>query len=710
MRPLSLKASCILVGLCMHGPSWPPLCLLAGGTAIESGNESFGSGNSRPESLGENLGSLTVSAEQTWGGVENADLHVLPSNSDVTDEIGAQLEDGTTQGNIEVAGKYPRNLAFEQKPFHPSLSSTGFRVSMVVAVCLCFLALPRKGPPTPQAGEQSRIQQTGEVDEKLSSRYKALQALVPVADQLAKTVDTAEARELLEAVHANVLEAGEADGEGSTMNEASIEKALSAMRALQQAAIKEAGSILWEKFDNLSSVSLSLEDWEDRYFSEEETEGLSPFITALTLSQNQFLEVSQHMREVYQELEQAQPFEDEQDVNSLLSTTNAFRFVLKLHQEKEVAAALASEQLKMAEAAMRMALSRKTSQGFRQLWGKFEIAQAHLNMAMKAGGAAAEEGESAAEVQGHLDEAELRLAKYKAELKRLMNYSRSDSHDSISSALTRNITLEQEQESLSASLAKHWDLFKKHLKTPRKLDDSVRESVKLVLRRALQRISQDRDTMDAAIISTFSRMTRVFGASELNDQRALFQIGMHDVLRRRMTEDTLNLLNRGEGRIAQLEYLLQLVDQEEDTNAVEKMMESAVASAVQSSDELTGLLLSLLRINLLISLERDANSTMMEATDFFQELKGFSSQSSLGPAQLECLLDAVGEQENLLAQACWAARNAGALEDRIKAAGRIQESSFLLRHSAYSLKYNIFPKRRCNPATVSRDARIDYEA
>ncbi|KAL8443852.1 hypothetical protein Emed_006551 [Eimeria media] len=692
MRLRSLKAACcIVLGLCMHVVSWAPLCLVAGGAVIESGSEFIEHLDTTADLLSENVGTFTLSDEQlSIRVVEKTDLRVLLSNSDVIDEIDAQLEDGVTQGNTEDARKKnPRFLALEQKLSHLSRSLTSLFVLIVAALCLWFLTFRQKGPPTSQAFEESLIQQEDGIDDKLRSRLKALQALIPLADQLGTAVDTTEARELLQAVHANVPKEGEGDDKGSTVHEENIENALSAIRGLQQAAVKEAGSILQMNFDNLSSVSSLLEEWEKGYFSEKEVEGLSPFITALKLWQNHFLEVSQHMQEVYKVLEQTQSFEDEQDVTSLLSTTDGFKFISKLQEERESAVDLALRQRKMAESAMRMALSRKTSQGFRQQWGELEIAHAYVNIAKQPEAVAALDWGSAAELQEHLDEAELRLTKCEEELKRLMTDSLSRQHDSISGTLTRNATLKKEQENLRASLANYWDNFGKHVEMPTKLEDSGRESVKSVLTQALQRISKDRDTMDTIITSTLSRMAKVFDDPEMNKETVLFQKGMHGILHRRMAAEMLNLLERGESRTVQLKSFLQSVEQQENTKAAARMMKNAVFLAVQSSDELTELLLSVLRTNLLISVERNASSTMEEAADVLEELKDFSSN----PKELKTLLDAAAEQESLLTEAYREAKNAGALEDRIKAAGRIQELSSSLRHRAYTLKYNTLPKR-----------------
>ncbi|KAL8450212.1 hypothetical protein Emed_002608 [Eimeria media] len=692
---ITKAACCVLVGLCMHVVFWAPLCLLAGGAVIEPGSEFFDPWDTTAEALSEGVGTSTFSAEQALiRNVENTDLRVLLSNSDVFEEIGAQLEDGVTQDNTEDARKNPRFLATEQKRSHTSRSLTRLYLSVFVALCLFCLALRQKGLPTTRAVERSRNQQEDGVDEILSNRLKVLRALVPVADQLGKAMDTAEARELLKAVHANVPKEGEGDGEGSTIHEASIEKAFSAMRGLQQAAVKEAGGILQMNFDNLSSVSSFLKEWEKGYLGEKEAGELSPLITALRLSQNHFLEVSQHMQEVYDMLEQAQSFEAEQDVTSLLlSTTDSFKFILKLQEERDSAATLALEQRNMAEAAMRMALSRKTSQGFRQRWGELEIAQAYVNIAREAGAAAAEEGDSVAEVQGHLDKAELLLTKYEDELRQLMNYSRSRPHDSISGALTRNITLEQEQESLRASLANYWVTFNNHVKMPGKLEDSGRESVKFVLSQALQRISQDRDTMDVAITSRLSRMAQVFEDPEMNNRLVLSKKQNHDTLQRLMAAEMLSLLGRAEGRIIQLESLLQSLDQEEDTKAAAKMMGDAVASAVESLNELTELRLSFLRINLLISAAQVAKSTMEEATEVSKELRGRITNTSMEPEKLELLFYSVSELKGMLTENYWEARNAAALEDRIKAAGQMQELTFSLRHVLYLVKNNSFPKR-----------------
>ncbi|KAL8450209.1 hypothetical protein Emed_002605 [Eimeria media] len=679
-------AACILLGLCMHVVSWAPLCLLAGEAVTETASEFFGPWDNRTEGLSRNVGTSTVSNEETLKDVENTDLRVLLSTSDITDEIGAQLEDGATQGNTEDAKKNPRTLAFDHKPPHTSRSIKWFHVSVFVALYLCFLALRRKGSLTSEAVEKSRTQRTGGVDETLSSRLKALQALIPVVDQLGKAVNTAEACELLQAIHANVPKEGEGDGKGETIHEENVKNAFSAMRGLQQAAAKQAGGILQMNFDNLSSVSSFLEEWDKGYLGEKEAEELSCLVSALRLSQNHFLEVSQHMQEVYEMLKQAQSFEDEQVMKTLLSTTDSFKFILKLQEDRESAATLALEQCKMAEAAMRMVLSRKTSQGFRQQWGELEIARAHVNIARKAGGAVAAEGESAAELQSHLDKTELRLAKYEEELKRLMNYSRLKPHDSISDALTRNVTLGLEQESLSSLLENYWDLFQKHVKMPRKLEDTGRESVRSVLRQALRRISQDKDTMDVAITSTLSKMAEVFEDPEMNNQLTFSKERNHDILQRRMAAEMLKLLGKAESRMVQLESLLQSLDQEEDFSAAAKMMEDAVASAVQSSDELTDLRLSLLRISLLISAVQIANSTMEEATEVSKELWGLITNTSMEPTKLDLPLYSVSDLESMLIQDYGVARIAVALDDRIRAAGQMQDLTFSLRHVLYLLK------------------------
>ncbi|KAL8450213.1 hypothetical protein Emed_002609 [Eimeria media] len=686
-------ASCILLGLCMHLLYCTPLCLLAGGAVVDSASEFFAPWDATADLLSENVDTFTVSDEQTLRDAENTDLRVLLSNSDVI-EISAQLEDEVTQANTEDARKNPRTLSSEQKPSGTSRFLTRFCLSVFLALCLCFLAVHGKEFPTSQATKKSRIQRTRGLDDELSSRLKALRASIPVADQLGTAVNTAEARELLQEVHANVPKEGEGDGKAGTIREASIANAFSAMRGLQQAAVKEAGSILQENFDNLSSVSSFLKGWEKAYLGEKEAGELSPLVTALRLSQNHFLEVSQQMQEVYEMLEQAQSFEDKQVMNSLLSTTDSFNFISKLQEDRESAATLALEQHKMAEAAMRMALSRKTTRGFRQRWGELEIAQAYVNIAREAGAAVAAEGESAesvAEVRGHLDEAEVRLTKYEEELKGLTDYSRSEAHDSISDTLARNITLELEQESLRASLENYWVIFKNHVKMPGKLEDSGRESVKSVLRQALQRISQDRDTMDVAITSILSRMAQVFGDREMNNRLSLSEKENHDILHRRMTAEMLNFLGRAEGRMIQLESSLQSLDQEEDTKAAAETMENAAASAVESSDELTGFRLSLLRIQVLISAAQIANSTMEEATEVSKELRGLLSNSSMQPSKLHLLLYSVSELESMLTQNYWEARTAVALEDRIKAAGQMQDLTFSLRHIFYLLKKQQLP-------------------
>ncbi|KAL8435173.1 hypothetical protein ACSSS7_002652 [Eimeria intestinalis] len=84
--------------------------------------------------------------------------------------------------------------------------------------------------------------------------------------------------------------------------------------------------------------------------------------------------------------------------------------VVKLQEERGKAAMLATERRIRAEAAMRMTISNGTTQGFPRRWGEFQIAQAYLGIAREVGKVAAAEGQSAAEVQCHLDEAKLRLA------------------------------------------------------------------------------------------------------------------------------------------------------------------------------------------------------------------------------------------------------------------------------------------------------------
>ncbi|KAL8450211.1 hypothetical protein Emed_002607 [Eimeria media] len=694
MRLRATKAvPCIPLGLCMHVLSWAPLCLLAGGSVTETASEFIGPWNTPAEALSENVGTFTVSDEQTLRDVDKTDLRVLLSDSEITEETGALLEDGMTQGNTEDARKNPRFLATEQKPSHSSRSLTRFYLSVFVALCLFCFALRQKGLPTSQAVEERRTQQTSGVDENLSNRLKALRRSIPVADQLGTAVNTAEARELLQAVHANVPKEGEGDGKGETIHEENIKNALSAMRGLQQAAVKEAGGILQENFDNLSSVSSFLKEWEKGYLDQKEAGELSPLITALKVSQNHFLQISQHMQEVYEMLEQTQSSEDTQDVTSLLSTTNGFRFISKLQEERESAVNLALEQRKMAETAMERVLSRKTSQGFRQRWGESEMAHAYVNIAREAGAAAAAEGQSAVELQGHLDKAERRLTKYEEELKRLMTYSRSDAHDSISGTLARNITLEQKQESLRASLANYWVIFKNHVKMPGKLEDSGRESVKSVLRQALQRISQDRDTMDAAITSRLSEMAQLFDDPEMNNHLDLSEKGNHDILHRRMAAEMLSLLGKAEGRMIQLESLLQSLDQEEDTKAAAEMMNNAAASAVESLNELTEFRHSLLRLKLMISAAQIAKRTMEEATEVSKELRGIITNSSMEPNELELLLYSVSELKGMLTENYWEAMNAAALEDRIKAAGQVQELTLSLRHVLYLLKDNSIPKR-----------------
>ncbi|KAL8447607.1 hypothetical protein Emed_004271 [Eimeria media] len=695
MRLRATKAvPCIPLGLCMHVLFWAPLCLLAGGSVTETAREFIGPRNIPAEALSENVGTFTVSDEQSLiRDFENTDLRVLLSDSDIAEDTGAQVEDGRTQGNTEDARKNARLLASEHKPSHTSRSVKHFYVSVFVVLSLCFLALRQKGPPTSQAFEESRIQQKDGVDDKLSSRLKALQALIPVADQLGKAVNTTEARELLQAVHANVPKKGQGDDKGGTIHEASIENAFNAIRELQQAAIKKAGDILQNNFDNLSRVSSFLEQWEKGYLDQKEAQELSPLITALRVSQNQFLRISQHMQEVYIRLEQRQSIEDEQVMNSLLSTTDGFEVILKLQEERENAATLALQQRKMAKTAMRMALSRKTSQGFRQRLGELEIAQAYVNIARNAGAAVAAEGQSAVELHGHLEKAELRLAKYDKELQRLMSYSLSKPRDSISGKLTRSMTLEQEQESLRASLANYWDDFRKHVKMPGKLEDSGRETVKCVLRQALQRISRDKDTMVVVITSRLSEMAQVFDDPEMKNQLALSGKGDNDTLQRRMAAEMLNLLARAEGRTTQLESLLQSLDQEEDFSAAAKMMEDAAALAVESFDERQESRLSFLRLKLLTSAEEVAKRTMEEATEVSKELRGLKTNSSMEPSKLDFLLHSVSELERMLTQNYWKARNAAALEDRIKAAGQVQEVTLSLRRLLCFLKNKSFSKR-----------------
>ncbi|KAL8447605.1 hypothetical protein Emed_004269 [Eimeria media] len=684
MRLRSLKAACcIVLGLCMHVVSWAPLCVLAGGALVVSTKEFVGLWDTTAEALSENVGTFTVSDVQTLRDMEDTDLLLLLSNSDIIDETDAQLEDGGTQGNTGDAKKNPSFLAFKQKLSHTSRSVTGLCVLMVAALCLWFLTVRQKAPLTSQAVEESLIQQEDGIDDKLRSRLKALQALIPAADQLGKAVDTTEARELLQAVHAHVPKKGEGDDKGGTIHEASIENAFSAIRELQQAAIKKAEGILRKDFDSLSRLSSFLKEWEKGFLDQKEAQELSPLITALRLSQNHFLRISQHMQEVYKTLEQRQSFEDEQVLNSFLSTTDDFEFILKLQEERENAATLALQQRKMAETAMRMALSRKTSRAFRQLWGELEIAQAYVNIARNAGAAVAAEGQSAVELQGHLENAKLRLAKYAEELKRLLNYSLSKPRDSISGTLTRSRTLQQEQESLRASLADYWVTFKNDVKMPGKLEDSGRESVKSVLRQALQCISQDRYTMDVAITSRLSEMAQVLDDPEMENQLALSEKGDNDTLQRRMAAEMLNLSARAGGRIIHLESLLQSLDQEEDFSAAAKMMEDAAASAVESFDERQESRLSFLRLRLLIFAEEVAKRTMEESTEVSKELRGLITNSSMDPNKLDLLLHSVSELERLLTENYWEARNAAGLEDRIKAASQVQELTFSLRHVLY---------------------------
>ncbi|KAL8270116.1 hypothetical protein Esti_005970 [Eimeria stiedai] len=628
-------ACCALVGL-----SWVPLCLLAGGGVVTSGSE-FLPWNSRAEVLSETVATPTVTVEQTSMALENIERRWLPFNSDITDETITEPEDRATRANIENAGKYPKTLGTPQKFSHRSRFLTGLGVSIVLAVCLGVLALHWKGRPSPQVVEESHIQQSGRVREKLSSRLKALRALVPVAEQLGKAVNTAEACELLKAVHANVPKDGEEEGEGS----AKLENALNAMRMLQQAALKEAGLILQKDLDNLSSVTSFLEESKKAYFTEEETNVLSPFITALTLSHKHFLQTSQQMRKVYERLEQAHPLGDEQDVNSLLHTTHGLHFVLNLQKDRENAALLATEQRTMAEAAMRMTLYRETLQGFRRRWGEFEIAQAYLNMKREAGGAA--EGESDAELQGHLDEAELRLQKHVEELKQLMKHAHSETYEDLSGTVARTIAIEQAQEALGTSLANHWDLFNEHVQIPEKLDNFGRECVKTVLNQALQSTLNDRNAMDLAITTTLLKMAEVFCDPETQNQTAMLRSGVHDILQRHMTSTTLKFIGQRERRLTQLQSWLQSVDQEEDTSAAAKMMRDAVAAAVQSFDELTDARLALLRINLLISVEITARCMMGEATEASEGLKSFLFSGFLEPTEQEILLDTASELEDL---------------------------------------------------------------
>ncbi|KAL8450210.1 hypothetical protein Emed_002606 [Eimeria media] len=685
---------CIPLGLCMHVLSWAPLCLLAGGSVTETASEFIGPWNTPAEALSENAGTFTVSDEQSLiRAFENTDLRVLLSDSHIAEDTGAQVEDGATQGNTEDARKNARLLASEHKPSYTSRSVKHFYVSVFVALCLCFVALRQKGPPTSQAFEESRVQQKDGIDDKLSSRLKALQALIPVADQLGKAVNTTEARELLQVVHANVPKEGEGDGKAGAIHEENIKNALGAMRELQQAAVKKAGGILRKDFDNLSSVSSFLKEWEKGYPDQKEAGELSPLITALEMSQNHLLQISQHMQEVYEMLDQAQSFEDEQVMNSLLSTTDGFGVILKLQEERKNAAYLSLKQRKMAEAAMRNVSSRKTSRAFRQLSEELEIAQAYVKIARNTGAAAAAEVDSVAEVQGHLEKAELRLAEYEEELRRLMSYSLSKPRDSISDTLNRSITVEKKQKSLRASLENYLVFFQSHVKMPGKLEDSGRESVKSVLRQALQRISQDRDTMNAAITSRLSEMAQAFEDPELNNQLALSKKGDNDNLQRRMAAELLSLLGRADGRTTQLESLLQSLDQEENLDAAAKMMEDAAASAVESFDELKKRHLSSLRINLLISAEEVAKSTMEEATEVSKELRGLITNSSMEPNKLDFLLHSVSELERMLTEKYWEARNAAALEDRIRAAGQVQELTLSLRRVSCFLKNNSFSKR-----------------
>ncbi|KAL8435172.1 hypothetical protein ACSSS7_002651 [Eimeria intestinalis] len=684
------RACCVLVGLRMRLPHWTLLCLLVDSAVTASLNESSGRWDSQAEVMSADVDASTVTAGQTSRVLRNTELNGLSSITDTSDGVGLQLEDIPKQHSIENAKNYLKTLATAQKPSHRSRFIIGLCVSMVLFMCLGSLALRWKGPSSLQAVEESRIQQTGGIGEDLSKRLKALRALVSVAEELGKAVHTAEARELLEAIHTNVPKEGEE--EDSTKLEMSIENALGALRGLQQAALKEAGCLLQTDFDNLSSVTLFLQEWEKAYLSDKESKELSPFIAALTSSQNHFLQVSQQMHEVYAGLEQAPPIRDEHDVTSLRYTADGLNFVVRLQQDRGNVAMLATEQRIVAEAAVRMTLSRGTTQGFRQRWGEFQIAQAYLKIAREGRGAAGAEGQIAAEVQGHLDEADLRLAQYEAELKQLIKYSRSKARDSISGALARTITLEQEQESLRASLARHWDLFNERVKMPEKLEESGRENVKMVLRQALQRISQDRDTMDAAITSTLSRMARVFDDLELNDQMALSKSSMHGSLQRRMAAEVLNLSGKGERRFVRVQSELQSVVQEEGTRAAAKMMKHAVASAVQSFDDLTAARLSLLRINLLISVDNTAKHTMEEAAKICAEVKSLLSNNFVEATKLAILVDSESELEDLLAQACWAARNAVALEDRVKAAGRMQELTLSLRHLSYTLKDSSFTR------------------
>ncbi|KAL8450217.1 hypothetical protein Emed_002613 [Eimeria media] len=684
MRPRFTKAaSCILLGLRMHVLSGAPSSLLVDGAVIETASEFFGPWDTTADLLSEKLGTFTVNDEQTLRDVDNTDLRVLLSNSDIIEETDAQLEDGATQGNTEDARKNARLLATQQKSSDTSRFVKPFYVSVFVALCLCFLALQGKGFPTFEVLKRSRILERGGVDDELRSTLKALRALISIAGHLAEAVNTEEAHELLQAVHANVPKEGEGDGKAGAIHEENVKNAFSAMRELQQAAVKEAGNILQKNFDNLSSVSSFLEEWDKGYLGEKEAGEMSPFITALRVSHNHFLRISQHMQEVYGTLEQAQSFEDEQVIDSLLSTTHSFLFILKLQEEREDAAYLALEQRDMAGTAMKRVLLRTTSRGFRQRKGELEIARAYVNIAREAGAAAAAEGDSVAELQGHLDEAEVRLTKYEEELGGL----------AISDILTLSITLEQMQKSLRAPLENYWVFFENHVKMPRKLEDSGRESVKSVLRQALQRISQDRDTMDAATTSRLSHMAQVFDDPELSNQLALSKEENHDILHRRMAAEMLNFLGRAEGRVAQLESLLQSLDQEEDFNAAAEMMKNAAASAVESSNELNELFLSSLRLNLLNSAEVVAKRTMEEATELAKELRRVILSSSMEPEQREGLLDSVSELEGMLTENYREARNAAALEDRIEAAGQMQELTFSLRDVLYFQKSNSFPKR-----------------
>ncbi|KAL8435171.1 hypothetical protein ACSSS7_002650 [Eimeria intestinalis] len=685
MRLRAAKGSCCaLVGLCMQQLHWLPLCLLVGTAVVASETGFLGSWNSSAEVSSGTVGGGAVAARRTSTDLEDTGLRGLLLTSDVTDEGTAGAENIQIEHNTENAGKYPRSLASAQEPSASSRAFRGLCVSTVLALCLGFLALRWKRPPFLQAAGESHVQQTGTVDENLSKRLKALRELAPVAEELGRAVDTAEASELLEAFHACVQNKGEE--EDSTKLEMSIENALSALRRLQRAATEEVGYLLQKDFDNLKSVTTLLQEWEEAPLGEEKAEEMSPFIMALTSSQDHFMHVSKLMQEIYEGLKQAPPIVDEHDLHSLRYTADGVDFVVKLQHERGNAAMLAAEQRIRAEAAMRMTLSRGTIQGFRQRWGEYEIAHAYLSIAREGRGAAGAEGQSAAGLQGHLDEAELRLAKYEAELKQLMDHTRSTSHDTILNTLTRNNTLEQEQESLRASLEKHWELFIERVKMPEKLEESGRESVKMVLMQALQRISQDRDMMYEAITSTLSRMAQVFADTGLSIQAASTESEVHDIFARSMLEEMVNVSSNGKGRLGMVQSELQLVDQEEDTNAAAKMMEDAVASAVLSSAELTAVRLSQLRIELLISVERTAKRTMEEATKVFEELKSSSSSSNLEPTEMEILLDSVSELEYLIAQACWAARNAGALEDRIDAAGRMQEVALSLRHLSYLLK------------------------